>query len=69
LVGLPVENTDKLGLMGSHTNSAYKIVTLGGQISYSTLIHGMLLGLGSKIIATHLIAINLEVMDVILGMD
>jgi hypothetical protein len=26
----------KLGLMGSHTNSAYKIVTLGGKISSST---------------------------------
>jgi hypothetical protein len=48
----------KLGLMGSHTNSAYKIVTSGGQISSSTLICGVLLGLGSKIIPTHLIAIN-----------
>jgi hypothetical protein len=55
--------------MGSHTNSAYKIVTLGGQISSSTLICGVLLGLGSKIIPTHLIAISLEGMDVILGMD
>jgi hypothetical protein len=26
----------KLGLMGSHTNAAYKIITLGGQISSST---------------------------------
>jgi hypothetical protein len=59
----------KLGLMGSHTNSAYKIITLGGQISSSTLICGVRLGLGSKIFPTHLIAISLEGMDAILGMD
>jgi hypothetical protein len=59
----------KLGLMGSHTNSAYKIVTLGGEISFNTLICGVLLGLCSKIFLTHLIAINLEGMDVILGME
>jgi hypothetical protein len=56
-------------LMGSHTNSAYKIITSGEQISSSTLIRGVRLGLGSKIFPTHLIAICLEGMDVILGMD
>jgi hypothetical protein len=59
----------KLGLMGSHTNLAYKIITSGGQISSSTLIHGVRLGLGSKIFPTNLIAISLEGMDVILSMD
>jgi hypothetical protein len=59
----------KLGLMSSHTNSAYKIITSGEQISSSTLIRGVRLGLGSKIFPTHLIAICLEGMDVILGMD
>jgi hypothetical protein len=59
----------KLGLMGSHTNSAYKIITPGGQISSSTLLRGVRLGLGSKIFRTNLIAISLEGMDVILGMD
>jgi hypothetical protein len=59
----------KMGLMGSHTNSAYKIITSGGQISSSTLICGVCLGLGSKIFPTNLIAISLEGMDVILGMD
>jgi hypothetical protein len=54
--------------MGSHTISAYKIVTPSGQISSSTLIRGVPLGLGSKIFPTHLIAINLEGMDIILGM-
>jgi predicted aspartyl protease len=46
----------KLGLISSHTNSAFKIVTPGGQISSCTLIRGVLLGLGSKTILTHLIA-------------
>jgi hypothetical protein len=59
----------KMGLMGSHTNSAYKIISPGGQISSSTLIRGVFLGLGSKIFPTNLIAISLEGMDVILGMD
>jgi hypothetical protein len=59
----------KLGLMGSHTNSAYKIITPGLQMSSSTLIRGVRLGLGSKIFPTNLIAITLEGMDVILGMD
>jgi hypothetical protein len=59
----------KLGLMGSHSNSAYKIITPGGQISSSTLLRGVHLGLGSKIFPTNLIAISLEGMDVILGMD
>jgi hypothetical protein len=59
----------KMGLMSSHTNSAYKIITPGGQISSSTLICGVRLGLGSKIFPTNLIAISLEGMDVLLGMD
>jgi hypothetical protein len=59
----------KMGLMGSHINSAYKIITPGGKISSSTLIRGVRLGLGSKIFSTDLIAISLEGMDVILGMD
>jgi hypothetical protein len=59
----------KLGLMGSHTNSAYKIITLGGQISSSTLIRGVRLGLGCKIFPMNLLAISLERMDVILGMN
>jgi hypothetical protein len=59
----------KMGLMGSHTNPAYKIITPGGQITSSTLICGVRLGLGSKIFPTNLIAISLEGMNVILGMD
>jgi hypothetical protein len=59
----------KMGLKGSLTNSAYKIITLGGQITSSTLIRGLCLGLGSKIFPTNLIAINLAGMDVIWGMN
>jgi hypothetical protein len=59
----------KMGWKGSHTNSAYMIITPGGQITSTILIRGVCLGLGSKIVPTNLIAISLAGMDVILGMD
>jgi hypothetical protein len=59
----------KMGLKGSYTNSAYKIITPGGQITSDILIRGVCLGLGSKIFPTNLITISLAGMDVILGMD
>jgi hypothetical protein len=59
----------RMGLKGSHTNSSYKIITPGGQITSDILIRGVVLGLGSKIFQTNLIAINLAGMDVILSMD
>jgi hypothetical protein len=59
----------KLGLKGSHTTSAFKIITPGGQIASNILIRGVCLGLGSKIIPTNLIIINLVGMDVILAME
>jgi predicted aspartyl protease len=52
----------KLGSMGSHIKSAYKIITPGGNISSHTLAFGVPLKLGSKTIQSNLIAI-------ILGMD
>jgi hypothetical protein len=58
-----------MGLKGSHTNSTYKIITPGGQITSNILIRGVCLGLGSKIFPTNLIALSLAGMDVILGMD
>jgi hypothetical protein len=58
-----------MGLNGSHTNSAYKIITPGGQITSKILIRGVCLGLGSKIFPTNLIAISLAGIDIILGMD
>jgi hypothetical protein len=59
----------KLGLKGSHTTSAYKIITSGGEITSNILIRGVCLVLGSKIIPTNLIVINLVRMDVIWGME
>jgi predicted aspartyl protease len=59
---------DKLGLMGSHTKSAYKIFTPGGNISSHTIAFGVPLKFGSKTIQSHLITINLDGMDIILGM-
>jgi hypothetical protein len=43
----------KLGLIGSHTKSAYKIVTPGGNISSHTLAFGVPLKLGSKTSYSH----------------
>jgi hypothetical protein len=59
----------KLGLRGSHTKSTYKIITPGGNISSHIVAFGIPLQLGSKSIQSNLITINLEGMDVILGMD
>jgi hypothetical protein len=59
----------KLGLRGSHTKSAYKIIAPCGNISSHIVTFGVPLKLGSKIIQSNLITINLEGMDVILGMD
>jgi hypothetical protein len=59
----------KLGSRGPHTKSAYKIITPGGNISSHIVAFGVPLKLGSKNIQSNLITINLEGMDVILGMD
>jgi hypothetical protein len=59
----------KMGLKGSHTNSAYNIITPGAKITSSILIRGVCLGLGSKIFPTNLMDVSLVGMDVILGMD
>jgi hypothetical protein len=59
----------KLGLRVSHTKSAYKIITPGGNISSHIVTFGVPLKLGSKIIQSNLITIKLEGMDVIMGID
>jgi hypothetical protein len=59
----------KLGLKGSHTKSAFQIITPGGNISSHIINFGVPLKLGSKNIQSNLITINLEGMDVILRMD
>jgi hypothetical protein len=59
----------KLGLKGMQTKSAYKITTLGGNISSHLVTFGVALKMGSKVIRSNLITIKLEGMDAILGMD
>jgi hypothetical protein len=60
---------EKLNLNGSHVKDAFTIVTPGGKISSHTIALGVPLKLGSKTVQSHLITINLEGMDAILGMD
>jgi hypothetical protein len=60
---------DKLGLKGMQTKSAYKITTPGGNITSHLVTFGVPLRLGSKVIRSNLITINLGSMDVILGME
>jgi hypothetical protein len=59
----------KLGLKGTQTKSSYKIITPGGNISSHIVTFGVPLKLRSKNIQSNLITINLEGVDVILGMD
>jgi hypothetical protein len=59
----------KLGLKGMQTKSAYKITTPGGNITSHLVTFGVPLRLGSKVIRSNLITINLGSMDVILGME
>jgi hypothetical protein len=59
----------KLGLKGMQTKSAYKITTPGGNIISHLITFGVPLRLGSKVIQSNLITINLAGMDVILGME
>jgi hypothetical protein len=59
----------KLGLNGMQTKMAYKIITPGGNIFSHKVTFGVPLKLGSKNIQSNLITINLEGVDVILGMD
>jgi hypothetical protein len=60
---------EKMGLKGMQTISAYKITTPGGNITSHLVTFGVPLRLGSKVIRSNLITINLGSMDVILGME
>jgi hypothetical protein len=60
---------EKLNLNGSHVKDAFTIVTPCGKISSHTIALGVPLKLESNTDQSHLITINLEGMDVILGMD
>ena len=59
----------RLGLDYWHTKKSYMIATPGGKIASNQIIRLVPIKLGSKLIRTDLILLNLEGMDVILGMD
>ena len=59
----------RLGLDFCHVKKSYMIATPGGKIASNQIIRQVPIKLGSKLIKTDLILLNLEGMDVILGMD
>ena len=59
----------RLGLDPNHTKASYMITTPGGKIASNRILRHVPIQLGSKLIKTDLISLNLEGMDVILGMD
>jgi hypothetical protein len=58
----------KLGLNISSTNEAYRITTRGGKISSNRICRRLPIQLGSHLIKTDLLVLDLEGMDVLLGM-
>jgi hypothetical protein len=59
----------KVGLDLYPTNGAYMIVTLGGKIASNQIYRKVSIQLGSNLIKADLLLLDLEGMDVLLGMD
>ena len=59
----------RLGLDPNHTKASYMITMPGGKIDSNRIFRYVPIQLGSKLIKTDLISLNLEGLDVILGMD
>jgi hypothetical protein len=59
----------KIGLDFYPTNGTYMITTSGGRIASNQICRGVPIQLGSTLIRTALILLNLEGMDILLGMD
>jgi hypothetical protein len=59
----------KIGLDFYATNGTYMITTPGGRIASNQICRGVPIQLGSTLIRTALISLNLEGMDILLGMD
>jgi hypothetical protein len=59
----------KVGLDFYHTKGTYMIATPGGKIASNQICRGVPIQLGSNLIKTDLIFLNLEGMDILLGMD
>jgi hypothetical protein len=60
---------DKIGLDLYPTKEAYMIVTPGGKISSNQIYRKVPIQLGSNVIKTDLLLLDLEGMDALLGMD
>src|SRR6185312_16115257 len=59
----------RIGLDFCHTKGSFIIATPGGKIASNQITRHVPIKLGSNLIKTDLILLNLEGMDVILGMD
>jgi hypothetical protein len=59
----------KVGLDFNPTKGAYMIATLGGKIASNQICRKVPIQLGSNLIKTDLLLLDLEGMDVLLGMD
>jgi hypothetical protein len=59
----------KIGLDFYPTNGTYMITNPGGRIASNQICRGVPIQLGSTLIRTALISLNLEGMDILLGMD
>jgi hypothetical protein len=59
----------KIGLDFYLTNGTYMITTLGGRIASNQICRGVQIQLVNTLIRTALISLNLEGMDILLGMD
>jgi hypothetical protein len=59
----------KVGLDFYHTKGTYMIATSGGKIASNQIFRDVQIQLGSNMIKIDLILLNLEGMDILLGMD
>jgi hypothetical protein len=59
----------KLGLNISSTNGAYRIATPGGKISSNQVCRSVPIQMGKNLMRTNLLLLDLEGMDVLLGMN
>jgi hypothetical protein len=59
----------KVGLDYYHTKGAYMIVTPGGKIASNQICKNVPIQLGSNLVKIDLLVIDLEGMDILLGMD
>jgi hypothetical protein len=59
----------KLGLKSCHMSRPFLITTPSGRVTTGNLVMRVPLELGSKIVPTNLLALSLEGIDVIIGID